>query len=84
MTTTIRSRMQGTLRSIFMVPAYTIAFALPVATLILTFIGMHAYCASASGILDTPAMCVGLAQWQESLPEAPQLQLPALPALGGF
>lgn len=89
MMTAIRTSQQSMLRNIFMVPAYTVAFVLPIVTLIVTFAGMHAYCATQTDILGTPAMCVGLAQWQEIMPEAPaftlpELQLPELPQFSGF
>lgn len=83
---TTATRTHSPIRAFFMVPAYTMAFALPAAALIGTFIGMNAYCATQPNLMEAPAMCVGLAHWQESLPAVPEFTLPqlTLPEFNGF
>lgn len=69
---TTAARIQNTLRTIVLFPAYTAAFALPVAMIIGFYLLVSSYCATQSNIFNHGGLCHGVEQLQQT----PLFQLP--------
>lgn len=60
------ARLQNTLRTIVLFPAYTAAFALPVAMIIGFYLLVNSYCATQNDVFNHGGLCHGVEQLQQS------------------
>lgn len=59
---TIATRSQTAPRSLFLLPAYTLAFALPAGALLVAYILTYLYCGSQPAVFGSSGICMGFEQ----------------------